>query len=82
MLRGRMDLDAGEYFSSLLGVALRVGLFLGILNQHLKPLYQTGANGCGILAVQHPMDDLPIHSSAEQAQCFLQSFEAHFQAVA
>lgn len=53
-----------------------------MLNQNLKPLYQTGANGCGILALQHPIDDLPIHGSAEQAQCFLQSFQTHFQAVA
>ncbi|ODS89970.1 MAG: hypothetical protein ABS45_16455 [Comamonas sp. SCN 65-56] len=63
-------------------MAFRVGLFFGMLNQNLKPLYQTGANGCGILALQHPIDDLPIHGSAEQAQCFLQSFQTHFQAVA
>ena len=63
-------------------MAFRVGLFLGVLDKHLKSLYKPGANGRGILALQYPIDDLPIHGSAEQAQCFLQSFQTHFQAVA
>ena len=53
-----------------------------MLNQHLKPLYQTCANRGGILALQHAVDDLAVNGGVEQTKCLLQSFQTDFKAIA
>lgn len=63
-------------------MARRIGLLPGVLNQHLKTLYQPGTKRSGVLSLQHAIDDLPINGSAEQAQCLLERFHADLQTVA